>query len=71
MRAREKWAKVSWCTDDVRTIKGCEDWSDERCEEFLDRNEDNLQCAMIERGWSALEDLLRWEDTDVQTGNRH
>ena len=62
-------AQVSWRADDVRCLPGCEDWSDERCEDFLDRIEDDLQGAMIERGWSAMKDLLRWEKMDVQTGD--
>lgn len=64
-------AKVSWRADDVRTLEGCEDWSDERCEEFLDKYEDDLQISMIQCGWDVLDQALIWEDTDVQARNRH
>ena len=57
-------AQVSWRADDVRCLPGCEDWTDERCEDFLERNEDHLQSAMIELGWSVLRTLLICEDND-------
>jgi len=39
------------------------EWSEEQCNKFLMDNEDDIQCAMIERGWDAIKDLLRWEET--------
>lgn len=57
---RDKHAQVSWCVDDVREFRP--GWTDERCNQFLMDNEDDIQCAMIERGWDAIKDLLRWED---------
>jgi len=59
--SRERHAEVSWCADDIRELRP--DWDDERCNDFLMRQEDDIQCAMIERGWDAIRDLLRWEET--------
>jgi hypothetical protein len=56
---------VAWRAEDVQTLRP--DWSEERCVQFLESHEDDIQCAMIERGWSVIEDLLRWEDNDVST----
>lgn len=53
-------AEVSWCAEDIKTLRP--DWSDKKCNEFLMDNEDDIQCAMIERGWDAISDLLRWEE---------
>lgn len=57
---REFHATISWCAGDVRTLRP--DWTDERCNEFLMEYEDDIQGAMVERGWDAISDLLRWED---------
>ena len=56
---------VAWRAYDVQVLRP--DWSEERCVQFLEGHEDDIQCAMIERGWSVIEDLLRWEDNDVST----
>jgi hypothetical protein len=58
---REYHARVSWCADDVRTLRP--DWDDERCNEFLMDNEDYILCAIIEGGWDAIRDLIRWEES--------
>ena len=52
-------ATVSWCAEDIQSLRPA--WSAERCEEFLDENEDGIQCAMVETGWSVISDLLRGE----------
>lgn len=59
--SRQRHAEVSWCAEDIRGLRP--DWDDERCNHFLMDNEDDIQCAMIERGWDAIRDLLRWEET--------
>jgi hypothetical protein len=41
------------------------DWDDERCVKFLTDNEDDIQCAMVERGWEVIRDLIRWEEANV------
>lgn len=53
---RDRHAEVSWCAEDIKTLRP--DWSDEKCNEFLMDNEDNIQCSMIEHGWTAIESLL-------------
>ena len=59
---RSEHAAVAWCAEDVKALRP--DWTDDECNDFLMRNEDAIQCAMIERGWDAISDLLRWEDHD-------
>lgn len=61
--SREYHATVSWCADDIKSLRP--DWTDEKCNEFLMDNEDDIQCAMIERGWDAIADLIRWEESDA------
>ena len=56
--SQERHAKVSWCADDIRTLRPY--WSDEKCNEFLASQEDDIQCAMIKHGWDVIKDLLRW-----------
>lgn len=58
--ARARHCQVSWCAEDVREVRP--DWDDERCNSFLTDNEDDIQCAMIEAGWEAIRNLIRWEE---------
>lgn len=53
-------ARVAWCAEDVQELKP--DWSSERCIQFLQDNEDDIQCAMIERGWDAIRALIQCEE---------
>lgn len=57
---RWRHAEVTWCAEDIQELRP--DWDDARCDAFLSENEDDIQCAMIERGWDAIRDLLRWEE---------
>jgi len=47
----------------------CPDWSVTKSNDFLDENEDYIQTAMIEAGWSAISSLvnpiLAAEEDDV------
>ena len=52
------FAEVSWNSEDVQTLRP--DWSEEKCNELLAQAEGNIQSIMIERGWSVLEDEIRW-----------
>jgi hypothetical protein len=61
-------ARVAWCAEDVQELKP--DWSAERCIQFLQDNEDDIQCAMIERGWDAIRDLIRHEEHNPKGGQR-
>lgn len=56
----KRLAEVSWCAEDIQTLRPS--WDDAKCNAFLEANEDDIQCAMIERGWDAISDLLRWEE---------
>lgn len=53
-------AQVAWQAEDIQTLRP--EWSDDKCNEWLDANEDDIQCAMIERGWAVIEHLLPEED---------
>jgi hypothetical protein len=60
--ARVRHAEVSWCAEDIREFRP--GWDDERCNTFLADNEDDIQAAMIMRGWDAISDLLRMENDE-------
>jgi hypothetical protein len=53
-------AQVAWMAGDIQTLRP--EWSDEKCNEWLDDNEDYIQQAMIETGWEAIENLLAGEE---------
>lgn len=57
---RELHATASWCAEDVQEIRP--EWDAARCNAFLMDNEDDIQCAMIEAGWEAIRNLIRWEE---------
>lgn len=59
-QSQRRLAEVSWSADDVQTLRP--DWDDERCIQFLEDNEEDIQCAMIARGWDAVSDILRREE---------
>jgi hypothetical protein len=58
--ARKPQAVVSWCAEDIQEKRP--DWSVERCQDFLDENEDHIQAAMIEAGGDAIDECLSWEE---------
>ena len=53
-------AQVAWQAADIQTL--CPEWSDEKCNEWLDANEDSIQDAMIAAGWEIIESLLPGEE---------
>jgi hypothetical protein len=57
---RQDHAQVAWRAEDVLTLRP--KWSAEKANEWLMDNEDHIQCAMIERGWVAIESLLPEEE---------
>jgi DNA modification methylase len=59
---RDFYASVSWCAYDIKELRP--DWSDEQCVEFLEENEDAIQASMIERGWYALEDIIKRKESE-------
>jgi len=53
----KQFAAISWCADDVREL--VPQWSVDRCELYLERNEDRIQQALLAAGWGVLRsDLL-------------
>lgn len=53
-------AAVSWWAEDIQSLRP--GWDAAKCNAFLDDNEDDIQCAMIEAGWEAIRNLIRWEE---------
>jgi len=64
MKRPKEYAKVSWCWEDIKTLRP--DWSRQRCEIFLQENSRYITEAMISTGWEALESLLA--ETGKQSG---
>lgn len=57
-----KYATVSWTIEDVQSLRP--DWSDERCEEFLVNNENDIADRLVELGWEVLQDLITNEEVE-------
>jgi hypothetical protein len=55
-RQRKRYATISWCAVDVQEFRP--DWSVQKCNQFLEDNEDSIQMAMIEAGSDAIRLLL-------------
>lgn len=55
----KKVVNVSWCYEDVKTIKP--KWSKKRCEKFLDDNKNNITERSIEFGWEVIKQLIQEE----------
>lgn len=55
----EEYAKVVWRAEDVKAINGA--WSLEKCEEWLQDNDDNISDRLIELGWEVMDSLLKME----------
>lgn len=51
------FAQVFWQVDDILDLRP--DWTDEQCEEFLAKIEDELKERMIQEGWETIEDALK------------
>ena len=54
-----RYAKVEWSVEDVLTLRP--KWSEKQAEEFLIKNQGQIQDVMVERGWAAIEFLLAME----------
>jgi hypothetical protein len=55
-------AVVVWRAEDVRSIK--KNWSLEKCEEWLQDNEENIKDRLTELGWEVLGAILMMEGDD-------
>jgi hypothetical protein len=58
----KRYAEVSWCAFDLSDFRPS--WSAEKCNEFLEENEDAIQLAMIEAGADAVRELLPTEEDE-------
>lgn len=58
----DEYAKVVWRAEDVKSINGA--WSLEKCEEWLQNNEDHIEERLIELGWEVMGALLSMEGDD-------
>lgn len=47
---------IAWTSEDIKTLRP--DWSEEQCEDFLQRIEDVLRDRSIEFGWTIIESEL-------------
>jgi len=56
MRQPKEYAAVSWCWEDVKTLRP--NWSRARCEEFLRENSKHIAESMVSVGWDVMECLL-------------
>jgi len=56
-----RYATASWESGDIKTLRP--DWTDGRCQRFLEENQKYITEAMVVNGWVAIEDLLQDEVT--------
>jgi hypothetical protein len=61
-RQRKRYADISWCAVDIQELRP--NWSVQKCNEFLDANEDHIQAAMIEAGSDAIKECLPAADEE-------
>lgn len=62
MAENEKYAQVTWCAEDIQTIRP--DWTDEQAEDWLASNEKYIQSRMIEVGWEVIETLIGEDEAE-------
>ena len=53
------YAVVTWRAEDVQSINGA--WSLEKCEEWLQDNEENIKDRLTELGWEVIDTMLMME----------
>jgi hypothetical protein len=54
--APAEFASVAWRIEDIK--ERMPEWSDKKCQKFLEKNADAIQCAMIDAGGEEIADLL-------------
>lgn len=54
-------AVVVWRAEDVQSFPRCAKWSLERCEEWLQDNEEHIKDRLTELGWEVLDSFLCME----------
>lgn len=60
MPKEKTFATVAWTAEDLQTLRP--NWSDKKCEDWLDSNEDYIQTRLIELGWEVMESLLSGDE---------
>jgi len=53
---------ISWNWEDIQSIRP--DYTQEQCEEMMDKVEKTLIDRSIEEGWDILEDLIAMRERD-------
>jgi hypothetical protein len=53
MNKIKKYGKVSWCWEDIKTLKT--EWTREKCEQFLEEHDAKLSQTQVEQGWHFIE----------------
>ena len=56
------YAEVKWRAEDIQSINNT--WSLEKCEEWLQDNEESIKDRLTELGWEVLGsfvDMTQWE----------
>jgi len=60
----EEYAKVVWRAEDVQSLPRCKHWSLEKCEEWLQDNDENIKDRLTELGWEVLDAFVNMEGYD-------
>ena len=60
---RDEYAVVAWQINDIKAVRPS--WTDDECENFLDRYETDIEEKMIRAGWDMIHNLLDEEDSDT------
>lgn len=50
------YAQVTWRAEDIQTLKP--NWSLEKCQEWLESNENRIQDRLTELGWEVIDSLM-------------
>ena len=56
----DNYATASWEPGDIKTLRP--DWTEDRCQRFLQENGKYITEAMVDGGWVAIEALLPEEE---------
>jgi len=61
-RDYKEFASTSWSAPDLRSLKP--HWSQERCEQFLEKYEQKIVDLMVENGWSAIHEGIELDEME-------
>ena len=57
--AEKMYAGVSWQWEDIKSKRPS--WSEQKCRNWLQSNQNRLRDRMVEEGWAAIETMLEDE----------